>query len=44
LRRLLDAKLIGGSEAYRIATNKAAFEQFREPDDEPAQPATYASA
>jgi twitching motility protein PilT len=28
LRRLLDAKLISGKEAYRKATNKAAFEQF----------------
>ncbi len=36
LRRLLDAKLISGSEAYRKASNKAAFEQFRERDEEPA--------
>jgi len=36
LRRLLDAKRISGSEAYRKASNKAAFEQFRERDDEPA--------
>jgi twitching motility protein PilT len=36
LRRLMDAKLIGGGEAYRKAANKAAFEQFRERDEEPA--------
>ena len=36
LRRLLDAKLITGSEAYRKASNKAAFEQFRERDVETA--------
>ncbi len=36
LRHLLDAKLIGGNEAYRRASNKAAFEQFRERDQEPA--------
>jgi twitching motility protein PilT len=30
LRHLVDAKLITGSEAYRKATNKAAFAQFRE--------------
>jgi twitching motility protein PilT len=36
LRRLMDAKLISGGEAYRKAANKAAFEQFREHDDEPA--------
>jgi len=36
LRRLLDAKLISGSEAYRKASNKAAFEQFRERDEESA--------
>ena len=36
LRRLMDAKLISGGEAYRKAANKAAFEQFRERDDEPA--------
>jgi twitching motility protein PilT len=34
LRRLMDAKVINGSEAYRKASNKAAFEQFREPDDD----------
>jgi twitching motility protein PilT len=33
LRRLLDAKLISGKEAYRKATNKAAFEQFLEGED-----------
>lgn len=33
LRHLLDAKLISGSEAYRKAQNKAAFEQFREQED-----------
>jgi twitching motility protein PilT len=33
LRHLVDAKLITGGEAYRKASNKAAFEQFREPDD-----------
>jgi len=32
LRHLLDAKLISGNEAYRRASNKAAFEQFRERD------------
>ena len=36
LRHLLDAKLISGSEAYRKASNKSAFEQFRERDGEPA--------
>jgi len=36
LRRLMDAKLISGGEAYRKAANKAAFEQFRERDDESA--------
>jgi twitching motility protein PilT len=36
LRRLMDAKLISGGEAYRKAANKAAFEQFREHDEEPA--------
>ena len=36
LRRLMDAKLISGGEAYRKAANKAAFEQFRERDEEPA--------
>ncbi len=36
LRRLLDEKLIGGNEAYRKASNKAAFAQFRERDDESA--------
>ncbi|MBP2670092.1 MAG: twitching motility protein [candidate division NC10 bacterium] len=36
LRHLLDAKLIGGNEAYRRASNKAAFEQFREHDQEAA--------
>ena len=36
LRHLLDAKLISGSEAYRKASNKSAFEQFRERDEEPA--------
>jgi twitching motility protein PilT len=35
LRRLMDAKLISGGEAYRKAANKAAFEQFREPDEDP---------
>jgi twitching motility protein PilT len=44
LRRLLDAKLISGSEAYRKAANKAAFEQFREPDDEPGQSGSVANA
>jgi twitching motility protein PilT len=34
LRRLLDAKLISGSEAYRKAANKAAFQQFRISDEE----------
>jgi twitching motility protein PilT len=34
LRHLLDAKLISGTEAYRRASNKAAFEQFRERDEE----------
>ncbi|HSB71794.1 MAG TPA: type IV pilus twitching motility protein PilT [Candidatus Methylomirabilis sp.] len=33
LRNLVDAKLITGGEAYRKASNKAAFEQFREPDE-----------
>jgi twitching motility protein PilT len=32
LRRFLDEKLISGNEAYRVARNKAAFEQYREPD------------
>ena len=36
LRRLMDAKLISGGEAYRKAANKAAFEQFRERDEESA--------
>ena len=36
LRHLLDAKLISGNEAYRRASNKAAFEQFRERDQESA--------
>ena len=36
LRRLMDAKLISGGEAYRKAANKAAFEQFRERDEETA--------
>jgi twitching motility protein PilT len=36
LRRLMDAKLISGGEAYRKAANKAAFEQFRERDEDPA--------
>jgi len=36
LRHLLDAKLISGNEAYRRASNKAAFEQFRERDQEAA--------
>ncbi len=36
LRHLLDAKLIGGNEAYRRASNKAAFEQFRERDQDAA--------
>ncbi|MGD8570879.1 MAG: type IV pilus twitching motility protein PilT [Gammaproteobacteria bacterium] len=30
LRRFLDEKLISGNEAYRVARNKAAFEQYRE--------------
>ncbi len=34
LRRLLDAKLISGNEAYRKAANKSAFEAFRAPDAE----------
>jgi twitching motility protein PilT len=34
LRHLLDAKLISGSEAYRWASNKATFEQFRERDED----------
>jgi twitching motility protein PilT len=33
LRRYLDEKLITGNEAYRVAKNKAAFEQYREPLD-----------
>jgi twitching motility protein PilT len=33
LRQLLDAKLITGNEAYRRAWHKAAFEQFREPEE-----------
>jgi twitching motility protein PilT len=36
LRHLLDAKVISGGEAYRKASNKAAFEQFRERDEESA--------
>ena len=36
LRHLLDAKLISGSEAYRWASSKATFEQFRERDDDGA--------
>jgi len=35
LRRLVDANLISGNEAYRKASNKAAFEQFREHEEEP---------
>jgi len=31
LRRYLDEKLITGNEAYRVAKNKTAFEQYREP-------------
>lgn len=30
LRKLLDAELISGASAYRLATNRAAFEQYRE--------------
>jgi Tfp pilus assembly pilus retraction ATPase PilT len=33
LRRYLDEKLITRNEAYRVAKNKAAFEQYREPAD-----------
>jgi twitching motility protein PilT len=33
LRRLLDAKLITGKEAYRKAINKAAFERFLDKED-----------
>ncbi|KPJ95076.1 MAG: twitching motility protein [Gammaproteobacteria bacterium SG8_15] len=33
LRRYLDEKLITGNEAYRVAKNKAAFEQYREVAD-----------
>jgi len=36
LRHLVDAKLISGNEAYRRASNKSAFEQYREQDEEPA--------
>lgn len=36
LRRLVDANLISGNEAYRKAPNKAAFEQFRRQDEETA--------
>jgi twitching motility protein PilT len=35
LRRLVDARLITGKEAYRKATNKAAFQQFVEDGDAP---------
>jgi twitching motility protein PilT len=35
LRRLVDANLISGNEAFRKASNKAAFEQFREHEEEP---------
>jgi len=43
LHRLLDAKLIGGGEAYRKAVNKAAFEQYRDPDDEEVRPGSSAN-
>jgi len=33
LRQLLDAELISGNSAYRLATNRASFEQFREDED-----------
>jgi len=33
LRRYLDEKIITGNEAYRVARNKSAFEQYRETDD-----------
>jgi twitching motility protein PilT len=32
LRKLLDAKLVSGNDAYNCARNKAEFEQYREPD------------
>lgn len=32
LRKLLDARTITGTEAYRVARNKRAFEQYQEPD------------
>jgi twitching motility protein PilT len=35
LRRMLDAKLITGSEAYRKAVNKSEFEQFWEQEAYP---------
>ena len=33
LRRFLDEKLINGNEAYRVARQKSAFEQYREVDE-----------
>ena len=33
LRRYLDEKLITGNEAYRVARQKSAFEQYKEPEE-----------
>ena len=43
LRRYLDEKLITGNEAYRVARNKAAFEQYREPVDVSVEGSTVKS-
>lgn len=43
LRRLLDAKLISGEEAYKNARNKKAFEQYRDTVHEPL-PKSYTSS
>lgn len=41
LRRYLDEKLITGNEAYRVARQKSAFEQYREVDEVMADGSTF---
>lgn len=40
LRKLLDERVINGTEACRVARNKQFFEQYREPDEDPADERT----
>ena len=43
LRRFLDEKLITGNEAYRVARQKSAFEQYREADELTADGSTFSN-